>query len=648
MEFDPELIIPDRNLSLGEGAVAPWRHPGKGLAENYERRIREYCDRFPVNDAVPYRNLSPQAARILLHGTTDEEARTFGFEFEGVVPDLKRRWQTTESESARRRLYEFLAEAPCPACGGARLNREALCVHIDGRTIADVTRMTVAQAQAFLGAVSLSPEASVVAAPLITAIHSCLKFMIQAGVDYLTLDRPAQTLSGGEWQRIRLATQIGGGLSGVCYVLDEPTVGLHPRDSRRLVDILRRLAEMGNTVLVVEHDPEVIHGASYMIEIGPGAGPRGGHVVAQGPIEEVLRSDASVTGKYVTGRLSIPIPPERRAVDWTRCLQLTGVTAHNLQDISVRFPLGRMVAVTGVSGSGKSTLVLDVLLRALRRSLAGGGPKPAEHRILLGGELVNKVVEVDQAPIGRTPRSIPATYVGTFGPIRELYAQTREAKIRGYGPNRFSFNVKGGRCEHCEGQGVRRITLHFLPDVYVTCSQCRGTRYNRETLDIRYRGKSIADVLNMGIDEAAGFFENFPRIRERLAALKDVGLGYLTLGQSSTTLSGGEAQRIKLASELHKSADGHTVYFLDEPTTGLHFTDVRNLLGVLNRLVDRGQSVIVIEHNLEVIKSADWVIDLGPEGGENGGQVIVEGTPEEVANHTGSHTGQFLRRFLEL
>jgi len=457
------------------------------------------------------------------------------------------------------------------------------------------------------------------------------------------MDRGTGTLSGGELQRVRLATQIGGGLSGVCYVLDEPTVGLHARDSRRLTRLLQQLAAMDNTVIVVEHDEEVIAGAAHVIDIGPGAGSHGGHLVAAGTLDEVLGCEASITARYLTGTSLIELPDQRRAVDWGRCVELKGITAHNLKNVDVRFPLGCFVCVTGVSGSGKSTLVDHVLLRALRRRIQGGGARPGPFAKLVSGELVDRVIEVDQSPIGRTPRSNPATFVGVFGLIRQLYAQTREAKLRGYGPARFSFNVAGGRCEHCEGQGAKRIVMHFLPDVFVPCAGCNGARYNRQTLEIRYRGKNIADVLGLGIAEAAKYFENFPKIRKRLSVLKEVGLGYLTMGQASNTLSGGEAQRLKLAAQLGRTPEGHTLYILDEPTTGLHFADVDNLLAALFRLRDQGHTLIVIEHNLDVIKVADWVIDLGPEGGEAGGFVVVEGTPEQVAACPTSHTGQFLK-----
>jgi excinuclease ABC subunit A len=642
LEFDPELVVPDPNLSLRDGAIAAWRHQGRRLNAIYAQTIQGFCERFGVLPDIPFRNIPAALGAILMHGTTEEDAGKHGASFEGVLPNLKRRWQTTDSESAKQRLHAFLTEAPCETCGGARLNRQALCVKIEGRGILDVSRMTIRQARQWFGDLKFSGEGAVVAQPLLREIRQRLEFLCEVGLDYLGLDRASSTLSGGEFQRIRLATQIGSALSGICYVLDEPTIGLHPRDTRRLTAILQRLAAMDNTVIVVEHEEEVIAGAAHMIDIGPGAGACGGHLVAQGPVARVLRSADSATAKFLTGEWSVSLPEERREANWERAVEVHGAAANNLKSINVRFPLSCLVAVTGVSGSGKSTLVTQVLLRALKRRIDRGGPRPGAFERISGASLVDKVIEIDQSPIGRTPRSNPATYVGVFNLIRDLYARTREAKIRGYGPPRFSFNVPGGRCELCEGQGVKRIVMHFLPDVFVPCGECGGTRYNRETLEVRYRGKNIADVLNMPIEEALKFFENFNNISRRLAALKDVGLGYMTLGQPSSTLSGGEAQRVKLAAELHRSPDTHTMYILDEPTTGLHFADVRNLLLLLNRLVDRGHTVVVIEHNLDVIKVADWVIDLGPEGGDAGGDVVVEGTPEQVAQCRRSYTGRFL------
>lgn len=643
LNFDTELVVPDPKLSLREGAIAAWRRQGRRLNALYAEQIEEFCKRFQVLPDVPFANLPADARRILMNGTTKSDAEKHGASFEGVLPNLKRRWQATESDSAKHRLHSFLDETPCARCGGTRLNERARCVRVADRTLADVTCMTVVAAADYVLGLTFQGESKVIAEPLVREMKHRLTFLQEVGVRYLTLDRPVGTLSGGEFQRIRLATQIGGGLSGVCYVLDEPTIGLHTRDTRQLTAILRNLAEMDNTVIVVEHDEEVIRGADYWIDIGPVAGAKGGELLAQGPFAEVLRSTESITARFVRGDARMEVRGVRRSVDWGNAIELRGVTTNNLKGVDVHFPLGCLVAVTGVSGSGKSTLVSQVLLRAMKRALGRAGPKPGAFGQLLGAERVQEIVEVDQSPIGRTPRSNPATFVGVFGMIRELFARTREAKIRGYGPNRFSFNVKGGRCEHCEGQGTKRITMHFLPDVFVTCGACGGTRFNRETLEIRYRGKTIADVLDFCVSDAVSFFENFNNIRRRLDALSDVGLGYITLGQASNTLSGGEAQRVKLAAELHRAVEGHTLYILDEPTTGLHPADVQHLLVMLQRLVDRGMTVLVIEHNLDVIHAADWVVDLGPEGGDEGGRVVVEGTPEAVAECEASHTGAALR-----
>jgi len=625
LDFDVELVVPDPNRSLNEGAIAAWRKQGRKLNTVYTETVKDFCERFHVLPDAPFRNLAKDKRDILLFGTTEENARQFGATFEGVIPNLKRRWETTESESAKQRLHAFLSESPCPQCAGARLSRSALCVNVANQSIADVSRMTIAQARAFFDGLLFEGEREKVASPLVSELRRRLGFLCDVGVEYLTLDRASTTLSGGEFQRIRLATQIGSQLAGVCYVLDEPTIGLHPRDTRRLREILERLTALDNTVIVVEHDEEMIAGATYMIDIGPGAGADGGNLVAQGPPGEVLRCEESITARFLTGKSRVSVPETRRPIDPKSAIQLQKVTANNLKQINVNIPLGCLVAVTGVSGSGKSTLINQVLHRALKRALDGSGPRPGPFARLTGASNIDRVIEVDQSPIGRTPRSNPATYVGVFNLIRELFAKTREAKIRGYSSARFSFNIRGGRCELCEGQGVKRIAMHFLPDVYVTCNECQGARYNRETLEIRYRGHNIADVLDMSVEKAVRFFDNFSNITGRLRALKDVGLGYMTLGQASSTLSGGEAQRVKLAAELHRSAEVRTLYLLDEPTTGLHFADVRNLLTLLNRLVDRGQTVVVIEHNLDVVKCADWVIDLGPQGGDAGGEIVAQG-----------------------
>jgi len=646
LEFDEELIVPDPTRSLADGAIAAWRHSGKRMAAAYSATVREFCAQFGVSPEIPYRNIPENLRGILMSGTEAGDEAKLGAAFEGVLPNLRRRWETTESESVKQRLHGYLSESPCEVCHGARLRREALSVLIDGRSIAELCRLNIETAGNLFEPLTFQGERQIIAEPVLREIRHRLRFLCDVGVEYLTLDRAGGTLSGGETQRIHLATQIGSGLSGVCYVLDEPTIGLHQRDSRRLARTLEHLVAMGNTVLVVEHDEELIRAGDHIIDIGPGAGPRGGEVVQAGTLEDLLACDRSITGKYLSGRFQIPVPEQRRPVQPKRCLQVLGAEAHNLKKIDVRFPLGCFVCVTGVSGSGKSTLVSQILLRALKRAINGSGPRPGPFGRLTGAAFVDKVIEIDQSPIGRTPRSNPATYVGVFDQVRRLYAKTREAKIRGYSAGRFSFNVKGGRCEQCQGQGTRRIEMHFLPDVFVTCGGCGGTRYNRETLEVRYRGQNIADVLEMHVAEAAEFFANFSNIRRLLQSLQDVGLGYVTLGQSSTTLSGGEAQRVKLAAELSKTPVGHTVYILDEPTTGLHFADVHNLLNVLNRLVAMGHTVLVIEHNLEVIKVADWVVDLGPEGGDGGGHIVVEGTPEQVAANPQSYTGRFLARRL--
>ncbi|MFQ5491691.1 MAG: excinuclease ABC subunit UvrA, partial [Phycisphaerae bacterium] len=642
LEFDAELIVPDPAKSLADGAVAAWRHGGKRLASVYAATVREFCQHFGVGPDIPFRNIPARLRKVLMDGTTSEDETQFGATFEGVIPNLRRRWQKTESESVKQRLHAFLSESPCRACGGSRLRPEALCVRIAGRHIAEICALNIESARAFFEGLGLDGESKVIAEPLLGELGRRLAFLCDVGVEYLTLDRPSGTLSGGESQRIHLATQIGSGLSGVCYVLDEPTIGLHQRDSQRLTVSLKHLSAMGNTVIVVEHDEAVIRAADHLVDIGPGAGAHGGEIIVTGSLTDLLHCPRSITGRYLSGRFEIPTPQERRPANAQHSVQVIGAVANNLKNIDVRFPLGCFVCVTGVSGSGKSTLVNLVLLRALRRVINGSGPKPGAFGRLSGASLVDKVIEIDQSPIGRTPRSNPATYVGVFDLIRSLYAKTREAKLRGYTAGRFSFNVKGGRCQECQGQGTRQIEMHFLPDVFVTCSACRGTRYNRQTLEVCYRGKSIADVLDMRVEEAVTFFASFAKIKRLLQALMDVGLGYLTLGQSSVTLSGGEAQRIKLAGELGKTPAGQTLYILDEPTSGLHFADVHHLLNVLNRLVSLGHTVLVIEHNLEVIKTADWVIDLGPEGGDGGGHIVVEGTPEQVARQPDSLTGRFL------
>jgi excinuclease ABC subunit A len=639
LEFDPELIVPDPSLSLSGGAVDAWRHGGKRMNILYNRMNRHFCRLYGVSPNSTYNELSEDIRGKLMNG---DEATGW----EGVIPNLMRRWRKTDSEYVKARLHSYLSEQPCRSCGGARLQPASLAVTVNGKNIRQVTQMSISEALAMLDSLSLDAERTHIAETILREIRHRLRFLADVGLEYITLDRTSATLSGGEAQRIRLATQVGSGLVGVCYVLDEPTIGLHQRDNQRLIRTLMRLRDMGNTVLVVEHDEETIRSADLIIDMGPGAGRHGGRVVAQGSIEDVCAAEESLTGKYLRGQLRIEIPSRRRPLTPSRAVELRGCRENNLKNLDVSFPLGGIVCVTGVSGSGKSTLVNLTLLRALRRRIHLTRDKPGDYDKILGVGKIDKVIEIDQSPIGRTPRSNPATYTGVFDLIRQLFAKTREAKIRGYQPGRFSFNVKGGRCEACQGQGTKRIEMHFLPDVYVTCQECRGTRYNQETLEVRYRGKNIADVLAMRVEEALGFFENFPKIRQLIKALSDVGLGYVELGQSSTTLSAGEAQRVKLASELGKTPTGHTLYVLDEPTTGLHFADIHNLLNVLNRLADMGNTIIVIEHNLDVVKCADWIIDLGPEGGQAGGYLVAEGTPEELAAQAGSYTGQFLARHL--
>ncbi len=640
-EFDPDLIVPDKSLSLSKGAIDAWRHGGKRMNIFYNRMIRRFCRHCDVSPDTPYKELTPAVRKTLIYGNGDGPKR-----FEGVIPNLTHRWGTTESEFVKQRLHGYLSEQPCQSCHGARLKAASLAVKIDDKNICDVVGMGISAARAYFDSLTFDAERTMIAEQMLREISHRLKFMEDVGLGYITLDRTSATLSGGEAQRIRLATQVGSGLVGVCYVLDEPTIGLHQRDNKRMIATLRHLRDIDNTVIVVEHDEEMIRSADHIIDIGPGAGRRGGRIVAQGKLKDVEAAPESVTGKYLSGTMKIEIPSERRMLSFQKAVEIRGCRENNLKNLDVKFPLGGIVCVTGVSGSGKSTLVNQTLLRALRRSLYGSRDKPGAFDRLIGSGKIDKVIEIDQSPIGRTPRSNPATYTGAFDQIRQLFAKTREAKIRGYKPGRFSFNVKGGRCEACRGQGTKKIAMHFLPDVYVTCAECRGSRYNHETLEIKYRGKSIADVLKMRTEEAMTFFQNFPKIKQILKTLNDVGLSYVELGQASTTLSGGEAQRVKLAGELGKTATGHTLYMLDEPTTGLHFADIHSLLNVLNRLAEKGNTIIIIEHNLDVIKCADWIIDLGPEGGDAGGTVVAQGTPEDIIRCRKSYTGKFLRRKL--
>ncbi|HKX67405.1 MAG TPA: excinuclease ABC subunit UvrA [Intrasporangium sp.] len=655
LEVDPELAVPDEDLTLAEGAIQPWAQ-GSGSAEYFQRVMAALGDDLKFSMDVPWKALPSRARQALLHGENYKvhvryrnrygRDRSYTTGFEGVVPFIKRRHAETDSDWSRERYEGYMREVPCPVCKGARLKPESLAVLVGGRNISEVCALAIRDAAGFLDTVDFTPREQQIAERVIKEIDSRLGFLVDVGLDYLSLDRPAGTLSGGEAQRIRLATQIGSGLVGVLYVLDEPSIGLHQRDNHRLIDTLTRLRDLGNTLIIVEHDEDTIATADWVVDIGPGAGEHGGHVVHSGSVQGLLEHPDSLTGMYLSGRREIPVPVVRRGHDGRR-LTVTGAKENNLKNVTVDFPLGNLVAVTGVSGSGKSTLVNDILYNVLANRLNNAKRVPGRHKSVTGLDHLDKVVHVDQSPIGRTPRSNPATYTGVFDSMRKLFAETTEAKVRGYQPGRFSFNVKGGRCENCAGDGTIKIEMNFLPDVYVPCEVCHGARYNRETLEVHFKGRTIADVLNMPIEEAAEFFEAVPAISRHLKTLNDVGLGYVRLGQPAPTLSGGEAQRVKLASELQKRSSGRTVYVLDEPTTGLHFEDIRKLLDVLQGLVDKGNTVIVIEHNLDVIKNADWLIDLGPEGGSGGGEVIAEGTPEDVAQVEASHTGRFLRPILE-
>jgi excinuclease ABC subunit A len=662
MEIDPDLVIPDKSLSLKDGAIAPWRYLGKETSRYYMHLLRRVCEFYKIPMNAPVRELTKEQLDIILYGTrpgelvslpySDQYGRTHYYEipYEGVIPNLQRRYRETESDYIRSEIERYMTARTCPVCNGTRLRPEALAVTVDGKNIAEVAAMSVTQALEWVERLQgpdspLTEKERLIAHQILKELRNRLRFMVDVGLDYITLDRRASTLSGGEAQRIRLATQIGSQLAGVLYILDEPSVGLHQRDNARLIQTLKHLRDLGNTVIVVEHDENTIRSADYIIDLGPGAGDKGGEVVVAGTLDDLLRCPRSITGMYLRGERKIEVPKSRRPGNGY-FLTVHGAAENNLKNITVRFPLGTFICVTGVSGSGKSSLVIEVLYKALAQKLYRAREKPGKHLFIEGIEHIDKVVNVDQSPIGRTPRSNPATYTGAFTPIRELFASLPEARLRGYTPGRFSFNVKGGRCEACEGAGIIRIEMQFLPDVYVPCDVCKGKRYNRETLEIRYKGKNISEVLDMTVEEAMEFFGNIPQIKAKLQTLYDVGLGYIKLGQPAPTLSGGEAQRVKLARELSRRATGRTLYILDEPTTGLHFADIEKLLNVLNRLVDAGNTVIVIEHNLDVIKCADWIIDLGPEGGDRGGWVIAEGTPEEVAMVPHSYTGQFLKKVL--
>jgi excinuclease ABC subunit A len=652
LEVDPELVVPDPELSIAQGAIAPW---AASSSSYYEQMTGALAERYEIDVERPWRALSEEQRNVFLQGTGGERVevryrnrfgreRAYGSRFEGIVPNLQRRYRETDSELQREKIEEFMSVRPCPACHGARLRPESLAVRVAGTAINEFCGLSARAAREWLDKVTLTETERHIARLILREIEERLRFLDDVGIGYLSMDRAAATLSGGEAQRIRLATQIGSALVGVLYVLDEPSIGLHQRDNARLVATLERLRDLGNTVLVVEHDEQTMRAADYLVDLGPGAGEHGGRIVAEGTAAEIERMPESLTGRYLSGAERIEVPQRRRTP--VGAIEIIGATQHNLRKVNVRVPLGVLTCVTGVSGSGKSTLVNDVLYKAVANRLHRARQRPGAHLGVVGLEALDKIIAVDQSPIGRTPRSNPATYTGLFDVIRELFSKTAEARARGYKPGRFSFNVKGGRCEVCRGDGQIRIEMHFLPDVYVPCEQCHGRRYNRETLEVRFKGRTIADILDMPVEEALSFFEHIPAIRRRLATLADVGLGYIRLGQPATTLSGGEAQRIKLASELSKIATGRTLYILDEPTTGLHFADVKRLLEVLSRLVDAGNSVVVIEHNLDVIKCADRLIDLGPEGGDEGGRLVATGTPEEVAAEPNSHTGRFLEPLL--
>lgn len=655
LEVDTELLVPNPDLTLGEGAIAPWSQ-GKATTEYWLRLLAGLGEELGFDLNTPFKDLPAKTRAAILDGKDYKvevsyrnrfgRERRYTSGFEGVKAYIKRKHEETESDFARDRYEQYMRQVACPSCGGARLNPTILGVKVGGQSIADITDMSLANALAFVRGLQLSAREAKIGEQVLKEIDARLQFLLDVGLDYLTLSRSAGTLSGGEAQRIRLATQIGSGLVGVLYVLDEPSIGLHQRDNRRLIETLTKLRDMGNTLIVVEHDEDTMREADWIVDVGPGAGEHGGEIVHSGSFEELLKNTKSITGDYMAGRRSIEVPASRRPVDKERQLTVRGARENNLKNVTVSFPLGVFTAVTGVSGSGKSTLVNDILYTSLANKLNGAKQVPGRHKSIDGLEHLDKVIHVDQSPIGRTPRSNPATYTGVFDHIRKLFAETSEAKMRGYTPGRFSFNVKGGRCEDCSGDGTLKIEMNFLPDVYVPCETCHGKRYNRETLEVHYKGKTIADVLEMPVEEAAEFFAAFTPIARHLNTLVDVGLGYIRLGQPATTLSGGEAQRVKLATELQKRSNGRSIYVLDEPTTGLHFEDIRKLLAVLQSLVDKGNSVITIEHNLDVVKCADWIIDMGPEGGSGGGTVIAEGTPEQVAQVKGSHTGAFLAEIL--
>lgn len=665
MEFDPELVLPNRNLTIAQGAIVPWMRSGMENSSWYAALLEAVAEKYHFSLHEPIKDLSAEALGVILYGSNGEpvtaqyaskngRTRSYSVVFEGVIPNLKRRYAQTQSDWVKEDIERFMSTRPCPVCHGARLKPEILAVTIDGQSIVDVSRMPVHDALNWVNRLGVEPgqpgallteREYLIARQILKEIRERLGFLLDVGLNYLTLERSANTLSGGEAQRIRLATQIGSSLMGVLYILDEPSIGLHQRDNAKLIRTLERLRDIGNTLIVVEHDEDTMRAADWIVDIGPGAGVHGGHVVAEGTMEDIANTPGSVTGDFLSGRRQIPVPTVRRPGNGKEIV-VRGARENNLRDVTVRFPLGTFTCITGVSGSGKSSLITDTLYKKLAQELHRAKDKPGVHDAIEGIKHLDKVIDIDQSPIGRTPRSNPATYTGLFTPIRELYASMPEAKARGYKAGRFSFNVKGGRCEACKGEGIIQIEMNFLPDVFVPCEVCHGARYNREALEIQYKGKSIADVLDMTVSQALEFFANVPALKNKLQTLEDVGLGYVKLGQPATQLSGGEAQRVKLASELSRRATGRTMYILDEPTTGLHFADIEKLLAILQRLADGGNTVVVIEHNLDVIKSADWLIDLGPEGGSGGGEIIAVGTPEEIAETPGSHTGEFLRPLL--
>lgn len=637
-EIDAELLVPDKSEPLIR-AIAPWKRGGKGIILHFRRQLRKLARYHGFDFNAPYEELEPDEVEMVLYG--DDASG-----FEGVIPNLERRFRYTESDFMKELIGKFMSEQPCSDCKGKRLRPESLAVYIDGKNIADIGTMSIVEAKRYFSSIKLDETQKKIASEVLKEINARLDFMSNVGLDYLTLDRKSNTLSGGEDQRIRLATQIGAGLVGVLYVLDEPSIGLHQKDNRKLLDTLVALRDLGNSLIVVEHDEETIRKADHILDLGPGAGEHGGRIIAQGTLKDILKSKRSLTGKYLRGELKIEVPENRRKINKKKCLTIKGASEHNLKNVNVTFPLGVFNCVTGVSGSGKSTLVDEILYRSLARKLYRAKLSPGRHKSITGVQNIDKVIVIDQSPIGRTPRSNPATYTGAFDPIRKLFSALPESKLRGYKPGRFSFNVKGGRCEACQGDGVKKIEMHFLPDVYVQCRICNGKRFNDQTLEIKYKGYNISDVLDLSIEEALKVFDSIPPVRSKLRTLFDVGLGYIRLGQPATTLSGGEAQRVKLSTELSKTATGKTMYILDEPTTGLHFADIHKLLEVLQKLVFSGNTVLVIEHNLDVIKSADNIIDLGPDGGDNGGEVVATGTPEEVAVNKRSYTGKYLKEVL--